>query len=143
MRPVLAIELDDKSHDKADRQAQDQLVEAVFKPAGLPLVRFAVKSGYSPTDIQSQIMPHFREQAPVVSSASDLVAATSGPSDSDPACPKCGSKMILRTAKSGANAGGQFWGCPNFPRCRFVVAVKADQPSEIPAASSLTIWSAA
>lgn len=49
MRPLLGIELDDRSHDRADRQARDQLIEAVFKAAGLPLVRFAVKSGYSPT----------------------------------------------------------------------------------------------
>lgn len=32
-------------------------------------------------------------------------------------CPKCESEMLLRTAKRGANAGRQFWGCPNYPRC--------------------------
>ena len=35
-----------------------------------------------------------------------------------PVCPKCGSPMALRTAKKGRNAGGQFWGCTTFPRCR-------------------------
>lgn len=35
-----------------------------------------------------------------------------------PACPKCGEPMLRRTAKSGANAGAGFWGCPAFPRCR-------------------------
>ncbi|HEY9208868.1 MAG: NERD domain-containing protein [Acidovorax soli] len=33
-------------------------------------------------------------------------------------CPQCGSTMALRTAKSGANAGKQFWGCSTFPKCR-------------------------
>ncbi len=33
-------------------------------------------------------------------------------------CPKCGSTMVLRTAKQGANAGKQFWGCSAFPKCR-------------------------
>jgi predicted RNA-binding Zn-ribbon protein involved in translation (DUF1610 family) len=33
-------------------------------------------------------------------------------------CPKCGSALVLRTAKSGANAGGRFFGCSGFPRCR-------------------------
>ena len=33
-------------------------------------------------------------------------------------CPKCGSAMILRTAKKGVNAGNQFWGCSQFPECR-------------------------
>jgi restriction system protein len=36
-------------------------------------------------------------------------------------CPKCGSAMILRTAKKGASAGKQFWGCSQFPKCRGVL----------------------
>lgn len=32
-------------------------------------------------------------------------------------CPVCGSQMILRLAKRGANAGTQFWGCSNYPKC--------------------------
>lgn len=35
-------------------------------------------------------------------------------------CPKCGSSMVLRTARRGANAGNQFWGCSAYPRCRVV-----------------------
>ncbi|HWQ91037.1 MAG TPA: DUF2726 domain-containing protein [Clostridia bacterium] len=121
MRPVVGIELDDRSHDRTDRQARDQLVEAVFNAAGLPLLRFAVRSGYAPAEIESQVMRHFGHQAPAASSPSAPSVPVSAPSDSAPACPKCGSKMILRTAKSGANAGGQFWGCSNFPRCRSVL----------------------
>ena len=34
-------------------------------------------------------------------------------------CPRCGSKLKLRTAKKGRNQGGQFWGCEKFPRCRY------------------------
>ncbi|PTQ67076.1 nuclease-related domain-containing protein [Pseudomonas sp. GV071] len=33
-------------------------------------------------------------------------------------CPKCGSALLIRTVKSGANAGKQFWGCSAFPKCR-------------------------
>jgi len=33
-------------------------------------------------------------------------------------CPKCGSPLILRTMKSGARAGQQFWGCSRYPKCR-------------------------
>lgn len=33
-------------------------------------------------------------------------------------CPKCGNAMILRTIKKGINAGDQFWGCSQFPKCR-------------------------
>lgn len=34
-------------------------------------------------------------------------------------CPRCGGKMVLRTAKNGAYAGKQFYGCSNYPRCRY------------------------
>lgn len=34
-------------------------------------------------------------------------------------CPRCGRKLVLRTAKSGAYAGKQFWGCTGYPACRY------------------------
>lgn len=37
---------------------------------------------------------------------------------SAPACPKCGSPMALRTARTGQNAGSQFYGCTRYPACR-------------------------
>jgi hypothetical protein len=33
-------------------------------------------------------------------------------------CPKCGSALVIRTRKTGANIGQQFWGCSTFPKCR-------------------------
>lgn len=35
-------------------------------------------------------------------------------------CPKCGGKLILRTAKKGDNIGKQFYGCSNYPKCRYI-----------------------
>lgn len=34
-------------------------------------------------------------------------------------CAKCGSPLVKRTAKKGAKAGAQFWGCSAFPKCRY------------------------
>ncbi len=34
-------------------------------------------------------------------------------------CPRCGGELIKRQAKKGPNAGSVFWGCSNFPRCRY------------------------
>jgi restriction system protein len=34
------------------------------------------------------------------------------------ACPTCGAAMVRRTAKRGTHAGGEFWGCSLYPRCR-------------------------
>jgi restriction system protein len=33
-------------------------------------------------------------------------------------CPVCSKAMVRRTAKRGANAGGEFWGCTGYPACR-------------------------
>lgn len=46
--------------------------------------------------------------------------ATSAPVQAEeiPACPTCGSSMVRRTARRGASAGAQFWGCSRFPGCR-------------------------
>ncbi len=35
-------------------------------------------------------------------------------------CPKCNGALVLRTAKSGANAGSRFYGCSKYPACRYV-----------------------
>jgi len=57
------------------------------------------------------------------------IPAPAAPVPTDPAtretvvCPGCGAPMVLRTSKRGANAGGQFWGCSNYPQCRQIVDV--------------------
>ena len=38
-------------------------------------------------------------------------------------CPKCGGPLVLRTTRSGKNAGSQFYGCSKFPACRYVASV--------------------
>lgn len=43
-----------------------------------------------------------------------------------PICPQCGSSMVKRTARKGGNAGGEFWGCSNFPTCRGVRTKSVD-----------------
>lgn len=41
-----------------------------------------------------------------------------GDAEAIPDCPQCGKPMALRTAKTGKNAGSQFWGCSGYPDCR-------------------------
>lgn len=43
--------------------------------------------------------------------------------DQIPACPQCGQPMVLRTAKTGRNAGNPFWGCSAYPDCKGIVEV--------------------
>lgn len=37
----------------------------------------------------------------------------------EPICSRCGSAMVKRRAKNGAQGGSQFWGCSTFPKCRY------------------------
>ncbi|MFM2168003.1 MAG: hypothetical protein RIS79_2374 [Verrucomicrobiota bacterium] len=41
-----------------------------------------------------------------------------------PKCPQCGKLMTLRTARQGAKAGTQFWGCTGYPECKGAVPLE-------------------
>lgn len=41
------------------------------------------------------------------------------PTSSALKCVRCGSALVTRTAKKGANAGKHFLGCSSFPKCRY------------------------
>lgn len=41
----------------------------------------------------------------------------------DKKCPRCGAELILRTAKKGENAGKKFYGCSEFPKCRYTLNI--------------------
>lgn len=58
LMPILGIELDDRSHQRADRQQRDHFVENVFAAAGLPLVRVPVKRGYAVQEIAELLQDH-------------------------------------------------------------------------------------
>jgi very-short-patch-repair endonuclease len=55
LRPVAAIELDDVSHRRADRQECNRLLDNLFEKAGLPLLRFPTAMTYDPRVIQARI----------------------------------------------------------------------------------------
>jgi len=123
MRPLIGIELDDKSHQREDRRARDEFVDQVFHVAGLPLLHVPAKRSYSIGDLAAVLAPYLGNGAlPTVTTASIPVPVTpTSRSSAAPRCPKCGADMVLRTAKSGANAGNPFWGCPKYPTCRSIL----------------------
>lgn len=47
------------------------------------------------------------------------------PAASVPRCPRCGSSMVLRTAKRGTHSGEQFWGCSTYPACGATLSASA------------------
>lgn len=48
-----------------------------------------------------------------------------------PACPRCGSTMTRRIAKSGSNAGKPFLGCTRFPDCRYIRIIEQGPAEEM------------
>lgn len=55
-RPVLAIELDDRSHERAERVKRDEFVDAALREAGLPLVRVRASDAYAPAELARQFL---------------------------------------------------------------------------------------
>ncbi len=53
--PKLAIELDDKSHDRPDRQDRDIEVERILKGAGMPLLRIQNHGTFNPQELSQKI----------------------------------------------------------------------------------------
>lgn len=63
------------------------------------------------------------EASEAQSSFQPKVEAPEETEESRRTCPKCGKTLVLRTAKKGLNAGNQFWGCSDFPKCRYTEPV--------------------
>jgi ssDNA-binding Zn-finger/Zn-ribbon topoisomerase 1 len=47
----------------------------------------------------------------------------------EPACPDCGTQMVLRRPKPG-DTWEAFWGCPFYPDCRGTRDIKPDGTPE-------------
>jgi hypothetical protein len=59
---------------------------------------------------------------PALNSRAHLASLTAR-HESTTICPRCGSPLVERTARTGANAGNSFLGCKGFPKCRFVRSI--------------------
>jgi restriction system protein len=57
------------------------------------------------------------ERSPARAAAASSVQPSVAPTQAS-SCPLCSKPMARRTAKRGANAGGEFWGCTGYPACR-------------------------
>jgi len=143
-----AVELDDSSHSKQNQKTRDHFINNACKASGLPLLRVKASKGYVVESLKNEIslllgLPKeryalgkfIRTESPNSIQAEPKVEITSPPLDSVAEngseeltktilCPKCGANMVLRIAKKGKNAGQEFWGCSEFPKCRYVAPLK-------------------
>lgn len=51
----LAIELDDKTHERPERQERDREVERILQEAGLPLLRLENQGHFNPSELAQRI----------------------------------------------------------------------------------------
>ena len=42
-------------------------------------------------------------------------------------CPRCGNRLVMRTAKRGSYQGNHFWGCSSYPKCRYIENLPSGQ----------------
>jgi hypothetical protein len=64
LAPIVAIELDDSSHDEKDREARDAFVDQVLASAAFPVVHIRVKRAYAIDELQTQLHPYLPAKAP-------------------------------------------------------------------------------
>jgi hypothetical protein len=53
--PRLAIELDDKTHERPDRQERDREVERILEDVGMPLLRLENHGRFDPSELAQRI----------------------------------------------------------------------------------------
>lgn len=58
LKPLVAVELDDRSHDRADRKARDVFVDQSFASAGLPIVHVPVTGHYDVRELEALLASH-------------------------------------------------------------------------------------
>lgn len=104
------------ARNRIDRKHADFVV--CDPAAGLPLVRVLAQRAYSVAEITVLVVPHLVAGLPVTPARPPDPAPATGTA---PPCPVCGIPMVARTASRGERTGEQFWGCPNYPRCRRTV----------------------
>jgi hypothetical protein len=118
MKLYCGIELDDSSHSQPNRANRDIFMDRVFQTANLKLFHMPLKAGYTAYN--------FTEIISCVDGTKIFYEkAQSNPSENVDTviCPKCGIPMVKRKATKGENAGNEFYGCVNYPRCREVKGV--------------------
>jgi DNA-directed RNA polymerase subunit RPC12/RpoP len=111
---IAVIELDDKSHSQQKQIKRDEFVESACKTALLKLHRFKASSTYTIDQIKNELFPVTEGK----------IESTSSSETKSEECPKCSSKLIVKTAHKGKNKGNSFLACSSFPKCRYAEEIE-------------------
>src|SRR5690606_19863038 len=107
---------------------RDEQKDRIIEGAGIRLLRIRAQRAYDTGQLRESLMTATARRSIEQPLAAQIgqeseASRTDGPTanPATPNCPKCGSVMVLRVAKQGANKGGQFWGCGRYPHCKGIL----------------------
>ena len=61
--------------------------------------------------VQENISENAKETEPTITPSEEIPILK---------CPKCNGELVLRTTKRGENKGNYFYGCTNYPKCKYI-----------------------
>ena len=70
-------------------------------------------------DLYRMLLPLTKRKQAIKERHINSIAQQKQRREAEKICPRCQHGLVLRTASKGSKAGQKFWGCSNFPRCRF------------------------
>lgn len=139
MVPLVAIELDDRSHLRADRRRRDEFVERACAAARLPLLRFPVRSGYDPREIEAKLAPYIGAAAADTATVSQVLATANQASvweqllvgteaPEAPAAPPA--PPAPRSVAAASASGAPATGAPACPYCGAAMVLRTANKGE-------------
>lgn len=74
LRVVGVIELDDRTHDRAERGVRDSLVDTALANAGIPILRVPAGHSYSPAQLREQLESLLRSRQEIMKCGCSVAA---------------------------------------------------------------------
>ena len=99
-------------------RSADQFIEDLFLTAGLPLVQVPADNRYEINMLVALFQQGIAKSKQIERKLADVGR------DSVPMCPVCGKMMVLRTHRTGAEAGQLYYGCIDNPSCPGAIPLK-------------------
>jgi hypothetical protein len=110
LKPQIGVEMVRPASVTGPRSS-DQFMEDLFLTAGLPLVQIPANDRYDIPQIVARFQAAVNKSRQVERRLADVAR------DSIPMCPVCGKLMVLRTHRTGPQAGQLYYGCIDNPTC--------------------------
>lgn len=119
----LGIE-EDKFHSlvffASDCTFKTEMPPNVMNHGYIPYIKSKTDVFFTPVEVQEIISSIKSGMKPKTwTTRKEHIAGLKERFDSTTTCPKCNGELVLRTVKSGDKAGNQFYGCSQFPKCRY------------------------